>query len=77
MNKARIEVRTTSLPDMRRAAQFFAERALGGGDGGVTYWLKPLESAYSVGQTLMGASTEWCQEWEVRWAETEDDLLED
>lgn len=74
MNKARIEVRTTRLPDMRGAAQFYAERALG---DGVTYWLKPLESAYSVGQTLMGEPTEWCQEWEVRWAETEDDLLDD
>jgi hypothetical protein len=73
MNKAHIEVFATSLPDMHQAAQTMADRALG---TGVTYWLTPLAPATIHGRTLMGEPTEWYQEWEIKWAESEDDLLD-
>jgi hypothetical protein len=74
MNKANIEVFSPSLPNMRDLAKAAAEKALG---VGVTYWLTPLAPATTHGRTLMGEPIEWYQEWEIMWAESEDDLLDD
>lgn len=74
MNSATFSVYSPTLPKMREAASSLARKALG---EGVTFWLTPEEPARIKDHTLMGEITEWYQEWEVKWAEDADDLLDD